>query len=149
MTSELTSPAPTPPPAEALPGADALTDVLYRLADVNVAGADKIGLVQQATADDAAALDRFGRALVDNGFDPLSFEATDLGWSQIEPGDVVTTVKVSAGGDSSARTFSFPMEFTQRGGDWQLTRHTADLLLVMGAAAGSSTAAPPAPTPTR
>ncbi len=121
--------------------------MLDRLADVNVPGADKVVLVEQGTADDAAALDKFGRALADNGFTPLTFEATDLAWSQTEPANVVATVKVTAGGDGSARDFSFPMEFTPHGDGWQLTRHTADLLLVMGAGAGTS--APPAPTPTR
>ncbi|MGV0814734.1 hypothetical protein ABQF34_22445 [Mycolicibacterium boenickei] len=144
MTSAVTTTAPAAPPAAPLPAPDALTGVLYRLADVNVPGADKVGLVEQGTADDAAALDKFGRALVDNGFVPLTFEATDLAWSQTEPTNVVATVNVSAGGDDSERAFSFPMEFTQHGGEWQLTRHTADLLLVMGAGAGS----PPAPTPT-
>ncbi|MFN3002433.1 hypothetical protein [Mycolicibacterium wolinskyi] len=134
---------PPPPPADPLPAPDALTGVLYRLADVNVPGAEKVNLVEQSTPDDAAALDKFGRALVDNGFTPLSFEATDLAWSQSEPGNVVATINVSTAGDEPSRRFSFPMEFTQSGPDWQLTRHTADLLLEMGAAAA------PSPTPPR
>jgi hypothetical protein len=146
-TSVPTTTAPQEPPAAALPAPEALTGVLDRLADVNVAGADKVGLVEQGTANDAAALDKFGRALADNGFTPLTFEATDLAWSQSEPKNVVANVKVTAGGKNSARDFSFPMEFTPHGDDWQLTRHTADLLLEMGAAAGTS--APPAPTPPR
>ncbi|CRZ13866.1 hypothetical protein [Mycolicibacterium neworleansense] len=143
-TSALTT-APETPPAAPLPAPEALTGVLDRLADVNVPGADKVGLVEQGTADDAAALDKFGRALVDNGFTPLAFEATDLAWAQNEPTNVVATIKVTAGGEESARNFSFPMEFTPQGDGWQLTRHTADLLLVMGSAAGSSNA----PTPPR
>ncbi|WKG01221.1 hypothetical protein [Mycolicibacterium sp. HK-90] len=142
-----TTTAPAAAPSAPLPAADALTAVLYRLADVNVPGADKVGLVEQGTADDAAALDKFGRALVDNGFAPLTFEATDLAWAQAEPANVVATVNVTAGGEDSERNFSFPMEFTQHGGEWQLTRHTADLLLVMGA--GAEASAPPAPTPPR
>ena len=122
--------------------------MLYRLADVNVAGADKVGQVEQATPTDAAALDKFGRALADNGFIPLDFEATDLAWSRDEPGNVVATIKVTtaAEGDGAGREFTFPMEFTPNGGDWQLTRRTADLLLEMGAAGGPAPA-PPAPSP--
>ncbi|QRY50346.1 hypothetical protein [Mycolicibacterium septicum] len=145
-TSALTT-APEAPPSAPLPAPEALTGVLDRLADVSVPGADKVVLVEQGTADDAAALDKFGRALADNGFTPLTFEATDLAWSQTEPRNVVATVKVTAGGEKSARDFSFPMEFTPHGDGWQLTRHTADLLLVMGA--GAEASAPPAPTPPR
>lgn len=142
-TSVVATTTPPAPPAAPLPDADALTGVLYRLADVNVPGADKLDLVEQGTADDAAALDKFGRALADNGFTPLTFEATDLAWSSTEPKNVVATVNVTAG-EGSDREFSFPMEFTPHGDGWQLTRHTADLLLVMGA-----DSAPPAPTPPR
>ncbi|WP_135455604.1 hypothetical protein [Mycobacterium sp. DL99] len=144
-TSVLTTTTPAAPPTAPLPAPEALTGVLDQLADVNVPGADKVVLVEQGTADDAAALDKFGRALADNGFTPLTFEATDLAWSQTEPNNVVANVKVTAGGENSARNFSFPMEFTPHGDGWQLTRHTADLLLVMGSAAGSSNA----PTPPR
>lgn len=138
-----TTAAPAPPPEAPLPAPDALTGVLYRLADVGVAGADKVGLVEEATPSDAAALDKFGRALADNGFTPLNFEATELAWSPTEPENVVATIKVTtAAGDQA---FSFPMEFTPNAGDWQLTRHTADMLLEMGAAGGP--APPPTPTP--
>lgn len=146
-TSALTTTAPPAPPAAPLPAPEALTGVLDRLADVNVPGTDKVGLVEQGTADDAAALDKFGRALIDNGFTPLTFEATDLAWSQSEPNNVVATIKATAGDDSSARDFSFPMEFTPHGDGWQLTRHTADLLLEMGA--GAESPAPTAPAPPR
>ncbi len=141
------STTPEAPPAAPLPAPEALTGVLDRLADVNVAGADKVGLVEQGTADDAAALDKFAHALADNGFAPLTFEASDLAWSQSDPNIVVANVKVTAGGDNSARDFSFPMEFTPHADGWQLTRHTADLLLVMGSGAGSPP--PPPPTPPR
>ncbi|BBX25257.1 hypothetical protein [Mycolicibacterium alvei] len=143
-------PSPTVPeasPAAPLPAPEALTGVLDRLADVNVPGADKVVLVEHGTADDAVALDKFGRALADNGFTPMTFEATDLAFSQTEPANVVATVKVTGGGDDSEREFSFPMEFTPHADGWQLTRRTADLLLVMGAGAEAST--PAAPTPPR
>ena len=58
--------------------------MLVRLSDPAVPGADKIGLVELATADDAAALDKFGRALADNGALPLTFDATDLKWSETQ-----------------------------------------------------------------
>jgi hypothetical protein len=128
---------PAAPPAEPLPPPNALTDVLYRLADPNVPGADKVGLVEEATADDAAALDRFGKALQDNGFLPLTFDARDLGWSASEPGNVITTVNATTAGNQ-AGDFSFPMEFTRSRGAWQLTRHTANLLLELGAAASAT-----------
>ena len=66
-----------------------------RLSDPAVPGADKIGLVEFATADDAAALDKFGNALADNGALPLTFEALDLKWSETEAGNVVATVNVT------------------------------------------------------
>ena len=133
--------APVTPPSAPLPAPETLTDVLYRLADVAVPGADKIALVEQGTPGDAAALDKFGRALDDNGFLPLTITATDLAWSPSEHGNVVATVDVTAESDP-ARRFSFPMEFTAHGDGWQLTRHTADQLLVLGA-----DAAAPAPPP--
>jgi hypothetical protein len=133
--------APAPPPASApLPPPNALTDVLHRLADPNVAGADKVGLVEQATADDAAALDSLGKALQDNRFTPLTFEARDVAWSQSDPGNVVATIIAKTATDQ-AGDFSFPMEFNPRGAGWQLTRNTADLLLELGAT--------PTATPTR
>lgn len=146
-TSALSTTVPEAPPAAPLPAPEALTGVLDRLADVNVPGTDKVVLVEQGTADDAAALDKFGRALADNGFTPLTFEATDLAFSPTEPKNVVATVKVTAGGENSSRDFSFPMEFTPHGDGWQLTRHTADMLLVMGA--GAEASSPAAPTPPR
>ena len=126
--------APLPPPT-------ALTDVLYRLADTSVPGADKVGLVEHATAGDAAALDRFGRALQDGGFTPLTFEARNVAWAQATPGDVVATIVVKAPNRQSGGDFTFPMEFTPVRNTWQLTRQTADLLLELGEATS--------PTPTR
>ncbi|MCV7157619.1 hypothetical protein H7J55_09105 [Mycolicibacterium brisbanense] len=138
---------PVAPPAAPLPAPDALTSVLYRLADVNVPGANKVGLVEHSTTDDAAALDKFGRALADYGFIPLDFEAKDLAWSQSTAGNVVATITVttpSPGGQG--KQFSFPMEFTPHGTDWLLTRHTADMLLELGRTAAPAPA-PPTPTP--
>ncbi|MBN3456558.1 hypothetical protein JNN96_21250 [Mycobacterium sp. DSM 3803] len=142
---------PVAPPTDPLPAPDVLTGVLYRLADVNIPGAEKIDVVEQATPADAEALDKFGRALADNGFTPLTFEATDLAWSQTEQGNVMATIKVSTAAPAGAapREFSFPMEFTPHNGGWQLTRRTADMLLEMGAAGGPPSPAPaPPPTPT-
>ena len=130
-----------PPPAAPLPPPTALADVLYRLADPAVPGADKVGLVEHATAGDAAALDRFGRALQDGGFMPLTFEATDVAWAPATPGNVVATIAVKAPNRQAGGDFTFPMEFTVARGSWQLTRQTADLLLELGGAAS--------PTPTR
>ena len=115
--------------------------MLYRLADPAVPGADKVGLVEHATAGDAAALDRFGRALQDGGFTPLTFEARDVAWAQATPGDVVATIVVKAPNRQSGGDFTFPMEFAPVHGTWQLTRQTADLLLELGEATS--------PTPTR
>jgi hypothetical protein len=114
-----------------LPPPTALTDVMARLADPNMPGAQKVGLVEYATADDAAALDRFGRALRDGGFMPLSFEATDLTWSQSHQGNVVANVIIKTA-NRQAGDFMFPMEFSPTHGSWQLTRQTAEMLLQLG-----------------
>ncbi|MCF6388578.1 hypothetical protein L2K20_16480 [Mycobacterium sp. MBM] len=128
--------APLPPP-------EALTGVLSRLADPAVPGDQKVDLVQYATAEDAAALDRFAKATVDGGLAPLTFQATDLAWSPTDYGDVVATVTVgSANPVPESRPFTFPMQFTLNEGAWQLTRVTADQLLELGPSASS---APPAP----
>jgi len=137
-TTTAVAPPPPAPVGAPLPPAQALIDVLARLSDPAVAGADKVGLVELATADDAAALDKFGKALADNGALPLSFEATDLKWSEADPGNVVATVDVTTANDPPG-TFSFPMEFTPVRDGWQLTRKTADLLLQFGDSATAST----------
>ena len=51
----------------------------------------------------------------------------------------------AAGPDPKVGGFSFPMEFTPNGGGWQLSRKTADMLLVFGDSPGS----PLPPTPPR
>ena len=134
-TTVAAAPAPVSSP---LPPPQALTGVLNGLSDPAVPGADKIGLVEYATVDDAAALDKFGRALADNGALPLSFDATDLKWSEAEAGNVVATVNVTTANKPPGK-FSFPMEFTPLRDGWQLTRKTADLLLEFGEGAAATT----------
>ncbi len=106
---------------------------MYKLADPDVPGADKVGLVEYATADDAAALDRFGRALRDGGFTPLTIEARDLTWAQSHPGNVAATIVITSANRPSGSDFTYPMEFTPLRNTWQLTRQTTDLLLQLGA----------------
>jgi hypothetical protein len=128
-------PSSTDPPAPMapLPPPTALTDVMSRLADPAIPGADKVDLVESATADDAAALDRFGRALSDSGFTPLTFEAHDMVWGTTDPGNVVANISIKTA-NPQAGDFSFPMEFSPADGSWQLTRQTADILLQLGQA---------------
>ncbi len=130
--------APPAPVSSPLPAPEALTDLLVRLSDPAVSGSDKIDLVELATADDAAALDKFGHALADNGALPLTFDATDLKWSDTETGNVVATVNVTTATKPPGK-FSFPMEFTPSHDQWKLTRKTADLLLDFGEGASSTT----------
>jgi len=134
----------SPPAADALPSPDALVDVLTKLSDPAVPGSAKTDLVELATADDAAALDKFGKALADNGALPLAFEAVDLKWSETEPGNVVATVNVTTANKPPGK-FSFPMEFTPVHDRWELTRKTADLLLDFGAAQTTDTSQTPPP----
>jgi len=134
--------APTAPNGSPLPAPDALIDVLNQLSDPTVPGANKIDLVELATADDAAALDKFSKALADNGALPLTFEATDLKWSEAEADNVVATVNVTTATKPPGK-FSFPMEFTPVHDKWELTRKTADLLLDFGEAQTTTTTPPP------
>jgi hypothetical protein len=140
-TTTAAAAAPFAPVTSPLPPPEALTDVLNRLSDPVVPGAQKTGLVEMATADDAAALDKFGKALADNGALPLTFDATDLKWSETEAGNVVATVTVTTASQPPG-TFSFPMEFTPVRDGWQLTRKTANLLLDFGQGA-TATSPPP------
>jgi hypothetical protein len=133
--------AQAPPAAAPLPPPSALTDVLYRLTDIAVAGPDKVGLVQAATPADAAALDRFGRALADNGYHPMTFDAADLAWSDSDPGNVVATVIARTPPGRDGGDFTYPMEFARTpDGGWQLTHATAEMLLELGTP--TTTAAP-------
>ncbi|MCT7660103.1 hypothetical protein [Mycobacterium deserti] len=130
----------TVPPADIapLPAPEALTDVMVRIADPAVPGGDKLNLVQHATPADAEALDRFGRALADGGYTPLTFEAHELVWSAENRGNVLANIVVKTANPQTGE-FAFPMEFSPTDtGSWQLTRETADMLLQLGQ---------PAPTP--
>lgn len=132
-------------PSSALPAPEALTDVLYRLSDPEVPGADKLPLVEGAKPADAATIDKFATALRDGGYLPLNLEAADLGWSDRYPGNVTADVTVNTA-NPAAGTFAFPMEFTPNHGDWQLSQATAKSLLAFGnAQAGSTQPAPPPP----
>jgi hypothetical protein len=145
-TSAAPSPTPVPltkPPTVSpsatdtgapLPAPNALTDVMGRLADPASPGTEKVGLVQNGTPADAAALDRFAKALHDSGYAPMTFEATDLRWASDQQGNVIANVTMKPGGPQATAdtTLKFPMEFSPQDDAWQLTRQTADLLLQMG-----------------
>ena len=84
-----------------------------RLADPAIPGTDKVGLVQYGTPADAAALDRFAKALNDSGYAPLTFEAADLMWAQGQPGNVIANVTMKPGGPAATdKNLQFPMEFS-------------------------------------
>jgi hypothetical protein len=141
-TTTAAAAAEVPPSAAPLPQPQTLIDVLTKLSDPAVPGSAKTDLVELATADDAAALDKFGKALADNGALPLAFEAVDLKWSDTESGNVVATVNVTTANKPPGK-FSFPMEFAPVHDRWELTRKTADLLLDFGQAQTT----PTTPTP--
>ena len=77
-----------------------------RLADPNIPSSDKVGLVQYGTPADAAALDRFAKALHDSGYAPLTFEATDPTWAQDQPGNVIANITIKAADRRPARICS-------------------------------------------
>jgi hypothetical protein len=104
---------------------------LNRIADSAVPGAEKTALIEDAAPTDAAAMDKFGVALRQAGYDPVSFEARDLRWVQTE--------------NPQAGDFTYPMEFTLADGSWQLARRTADELLGENSPAPSRSSASPAP----
>ncbi|MGH3562880.1 MAG: hypothetical protein ACRDTN_14065 [Mycobacterium sp.] len=131
--------------AATLPAAEALTDVLYRLADPAVPGAEKLDLIEGAKPAGAGTLDKFATALKNGGYVPLTFDATDIGWSDRNPGNAVATVNVTTVNPDTAG-FSFPMEFKPHGDGWQLSQKTAEMLLAFG---NSRTEASPDATPTR
>ena len=139
--------APPGPPARGgppLPAPAALTEVMGRLADPALPGDQKIVLIENGTADEAAGLDRFATALRDNGALPLTFEVRDMAWSQADPGNVVATVVVRTSNPQTGE-FTFPMEFAPADESWQLTRRTADLLLELDGEPGAPPPAPPPP----
>ena len=107
-----------------------------------------IGRQLGATAENptglSATLDTIGNSyvtLLRAAVVPLIFTATGLAWSDRDPGNVVATVAAS-GPDPTAAGFSFPMEFSPEGGGWQLSRRTADMLLVFGDSAATPTTPP-------
>ena len=126
-------PTVSPSPVEAgapLPSPAALADVMGRLADPAIPGPDKVGLVQNGTPADGAALDRFAKALHDSGYAPVTVDATDLMWASDQQGNVIANVTMKPGGPAATdKTLKFPMEFSPQADAWQLTRQTADLLL--------------------
>ena len=139
----LPEPIPDTPGGPSLPPPNALIDVMARLSDAAVPGEEKITLIERGTPGEAAGLDRFAVALRDNGSLPLTFEARDLAWSQSAPGHVIATVVIKTANPQGGE-FTYPMEFAQTAGSWQLTRQTADLLLQLDPAA---TPVPPPPSP--
>nr|MDP9167895.1 hypothetical protein [Actinomycetota bacterium] len=118
------------PTVAPLPPAEQLTGVLYRLADTSVPAEQKVGLVQYATADDQAALANFGQALAASGFTPVTVDASGLQWSG-EPGHVVASVTIGSP-NPEVQPFTFPMEFAPIRDTWQLSKRTADQLLLFG-----------------
>ncbi len=139
------------PPTAALPAPEALTDVLNRLTDPNVPGADKVKFVEGATPESAQTLDKFISALRDNGYLPMTFAAKNIDWSDKNPSNVTATVSVNTGQKNNGN-FTFPMEFTPSQGGWQLSRRTAEMLLALGISPAATppapAATPPAPAPT-
>lgn len=135
------------PPTSPLPAADALVDVLNRLADPNVPGINKVDLVEGATPDSAGTLDKFTKALGDNGYLPMTFAANNIAWSDKNPSHVMATVAVNTAHANNGK-FTFPMEFTPFQGGWQLSRRTAEMLLALGnSATGTTPPVGPAPPP--
>ncbi len=137
---------PAAPPVAPLPPPTALTDVMNRIADANVPGADKTGLIESPAPGDAAAMDKFGQALRQNGYTPLTFEARDLRWVQGTPDTVSALVSLKSA-NPQAGDFAYPMEFSFTDNSWQLTRRTADELLQPGADAPQTPSAPSSLTP--
>lgn len=131
-------------PAASLPSADALVEVLSRLADTAVAGADKVNLVEGASPETAAALDRFTTAARDGGYLPLSFAASNVAWSDVDPSSVTVTIVVTTAKPDN-HEFTFPMEFKPDQGGWQLSRRTAEMLLALSSSRVSSPGPGPPP----
>lgn len=132
-------------PASPLPAPEALTDVLYRLSDPEVPGAEKVPLIEGAKPTDAETIEKFAPALRDGGYLPLSLEVAAITWSDRYPGNVTADVTVSTA-NSATGGFSFPMEFTPHDGRWQLSQATAKTLLAFGKAQAEATP-PAAPAP--
>ena len=128
--TQTTAPSAMPPAAPTdLPAPEVLADVVYRLADPAVPGADKLELVEGATAADADTLNGFAAALRDGGFSPVTVTATDIRWSETVPGDVLATIAIAGPQPDRGADFRFPLEFRPHDDGWQLTQDTAELLL--------------------
>lgn len=142
-TSAMAGPTPTSP----LPAPEVLTDVLYKLADPAVPGSQKIGLIEDATEADAATIDRFSKALQDNGYIPIAVSAENIAWAFDRSGDATADVTITNQGQTAA-AFTFPMEFKPvPAGGWQLAKTTADILLTFEQNPATPTASPtPSPT---
>jgi len=134
------------PPGAPLPAPTALSDVMNRLADSNVPGAEKTGLIESPVPGDAAALDTWGQALRQNGYDPVTFEARDLRWVQ-GASDKISAVVSLKTANPQAGDFSYPMEFILTAGSWQLARRSADELLGADSPQASPATPPPAVPP--
>ena len=138
-TTTATPGATATPKTAPLPPPEALTDVLYRLADPALPGLAKLHLVEGSHPDDAPVFDRFANALLVGGFAPPTFNASDIAWSDRNPSDVTATVNVTG---PAVPGFTFPMEFKPHEGGWQLSAQTAATLLAFGTSHPS-----PSPTP--
>lgn len=121
--------------------------MLSRIADPNVPGINKVNLIEGATPESAATLDTFTNALRDNGYQPMTFVADNIAWSDKNPSDVMATITVKAAHANNG-AFTFPMEFTPTQGGWQLSKRTAETLLALGNSPAITTpASTPAPAP--
>jgi len=145
--AESAAPAASSPLAAPLPPPEALTDVLSRITDPNVPGINKVNLIEGATPESAATLDKFTNALRDNGYQPMTFVADNIAWSDKNPSDVMATITVKTAHANNG-AFTFPMEFTPTQGGWQLSKRTAETLLALGNSPAITTpASTPAPAP--
>jgi hypothetical protein len=124
-------PSETAAPVAPLPPPEALTDVLARLADADVPGAEKLDIIEDSTPSDAASMDKFVTALRDGHYAPLTFEARDLTWVDGRQDAVLAMVTIKTS-NPQAGDFTFPMEFRLDDGRWQLSRRTSDSLLQIG-----------------
>ncbi|MFD6199746.1 hypothetical protein ACFWE3_23885 [Mycobacteriaceae bacterium NPDC060252] len=130
-------------PDHPLPDPAVLTDVLNRLADPNLPGAEKVTAVQGATPEQ---LDKFTKAIGDAGFSPLSFTVKDPKWSTETAGDVEAVVTINSPSPKMGG-FAVPMSFSPEGQGWKLSKRTSDLLLKTGTSLAGTAAPHEAPPP--
>jgi hypothetical protein len=148
------TPATAPPPTSAplipteaaqnaaLPTPKTLIAVLYQLADPGVPAIAKLNLVEGATPEQAPVIDAFANALLENGYAPFQIDVRDIAWSDVNPGYVVATVQVATPKPGTAGVFTFPMEFKQYMGSWQMSERTARMLLSIAPPQFTSSAPP-------